>query len=268
VAAVTGAPRRPVIGYTIMLADSMLGETEPGLRDPLERLGALPIMLPRRTPVADVPQLLDMLDGVLLSGGDDVHPRHYGHEPHELTKPAPDEEDAFELELARGALERGMPVLGICRGIQVMAVADGGTLTQDVETLHQGAHRHRHSWRDLALEPPGEHWHRIVTQPGSAVERWMAGGEPVVNSFHHQCVASTGRRLAVTARTDDGVIETVERVDGHGFAAGMQWHNELMWRRDERYLRPFEDFGHAATMHARSRDAGPEPRPARARALS
>jgi putative glutamine amidotransferase len=253
VAALNGDSRRPVIGYTIMLADSLLLETEPGLRDPLERLGALPVMLPRRTPAQDVPQLLDILDGVLLSGGDDVHPRHYGHDPHELTRAAPDEEDAFELELARGAFERGMPVLGVCRGIQVMAVADGGTLTQDVETLHEGAHRHRHSWRDLALEPPGDHWHRIDTEPGSAVERWMADGEPIVNSFHHQCVASTGARLAPTARTRDGVIETVERVDGGGFAAGMQWHNELMWRRDERYLRPFQDLVDAARVYAADR---------------
>ncbi|HEX2588117.1 MAG TPA: gamma-glutamyl-gamma-aminobutyrate hydrolase family protein [Gaiellales bacterium] len=245
--------RRPVIGYTIMLADSILLETEPGLRDPLERFGALPVLLPRRTPVQDVPQLLDMIDGLLLTGGDDVHPKHYGHEPHELTKPGPDEEDAFELEIARGAFDRGMPVLGVCRGIQVMAVADGGTLTQDVETLHEGAHRHRYSWRDLALEPPGDHWHRIEAEPGSAVERWMAGGEPAVNSFHHQCVATTGARLAATARAADGVIETIERVDGEGFAAGMQWHNELMWRRDERYLRPFEDLVEAARTYAARR---------------
>ncbi len=254
-AAVSANGRRPVIGYTIMLADSLLVDTEAGLRDPLERFGALPVLLPRRTPVGDVPQLLDMVDGVLLTGGDDVHPRHYGAETHELTKPGPEEEDAFELELARGAFDRGMPVLGVCRGIQVMAVADGGTLTQDVETLHEGAHKHRHSWRDLALEPPGDHWHRIDTEPGSAAERWMAGGEPTVNSFHHQSVATPGRRLAATARTADGVIEAVERVDGEGFAAGMQWHNEMMWRHDARFLRPFEDLYQAAQAHSRSRQA-------------
>jgi putative glutamine amidotransferase len=234
--------RRPVIGYTIMLEDSMLLEVEPALRAPLEQLGALPLVLPRQTPVRDIDQLLGMVDGLLLSGGDDVHPDHYGHEPHELTKPAPAHEDAFELELARRALDRGMPLLGICRGIQVLAVADGGTLTQDVQTLHAGALDHRQSWQRLALEPPGQHWHRLVTEPGSAVERWLAGGEPTVNSFHHQCVASTGKRLRATARGEDGVIEAIERSDGGGFAAGMQWHNELMWRHDQRYLRPFADL--------------------------
>lgn len=254
-AAVSSNGHRPVIGYTIMLSDSMLLETEPGLRDPLERFGALPVLLPRRTPVHDVPQLLDMIDGLLLTGGDDVHPRHYGHDTHELTTPGPDEEDAFELEITRGAFERGMPVLGVCRGIQVMAVADGGTLTQDVETLHEGARRHRYSWRDLALDPPGEHWHPIEAETGSSAERWMAGGEPIVNSYHHQCVASTGSRLAPTARTADGVIEAIERVDGDGFAAGMQWHNELMWRHDARYLRPFEDLCVAALTYSRKRQA-------------
>jgi putative glutamine amidotransferase len=111
-----------------------------------------------------------------------------------------------------------------------------------VETLHEGAHTHRRSWKRLALAPPGDHWHRVVTEPGSAVERWLAGGEPIVNSFHHQCVATTGRRLSATARGEDGVIEAIERRDGGGFAAGMQWHNELMWRHDERYLRPFRDL--------------------------
>lgn len=245
-AALSGNGRRPVIGYTIMLEDSMLLEVEPALRAPLEQLGALPLVLPRQTPVHDVDQLLEMVDGLLLSGGDDVHPQHYGHEPHELTKPAPAQEDAFELELARRALDRGMPLLGICRGIQVLAVADGGTLTQDVQTLHEGALDHRQSWKRLALEPPGHHWHKLVIEPGSAVERWLAGGEPTVNSFHHQCVASTGERLHATARGSDGVIEAIERADGGGFAAGMQWHNELMWRHDQRYLRPFADLVAAA----------------------
>ena len=136
-----------------------------------------------------------------------------------------------------------------------MAVADGGTLTQDVETLHEDAHRHRYSWRELALHPPGDHWHRIEAEPGSAVERWMAGGEPTVNSFHHQCVATTGARLAPTARAADGVIETIERVDGEGFAAGMQWHDELMWRHDARFLRPFEDLCAAAFVYSRKRHA-------------
>jgi putative glutamine amidotransferase len=191
-----------------------------------------------------------MVDGVQLSGGHDVDPEHYGHERHHLTRPAAPDEDAFELALARAALERGVPVLGICRGAQVLAVADGGTLTQDVETLHAGAHTHRNSWSDLALLEPGDHWHEVVAEPGSRVEAWLAGGAPRVNSFHHQCVASTGRVLSPTARTRDGVIEATERTDGGGWAAGLQWHNEMMWPWDERFLRPFAELVAAAATYA------------------
>jgi putative glutamine amidotransferase len=142
-----------------------------------------------------------------------------------------------------------MPVLGICRGIQVLAVAGGGRLTQDVETMHEGALRHRQRWQELALLPPGEHWHRVSAEPGSAAERWLAGGQPVVNSFHHQCVADVDGTLAATARSEDGVVEAIERVDGGGFAAGMQWHNELMWRHDERFLQPFAELVEAARRY-------------------
>jgi putative glutamine amidotransferase len=144
-------------------------------------------------------------------------------------------------------------VLGICRGIQVMAVADGGRLTQDVETLHDGAHRHRFGWVDAALDPPGDHWHEVECVPGSGAERWLAGGPSRVNSFHHQSVAETGRRMAATARARDGVIEAIERVDGKGFAAGMQWHDEMQWRHDKRFLRPFQDLVEAATKRRAQR---------------
>ena len=92
----------------------------------------------------------------------------------------------------RRALDRGMPVLGICRGIQVLAVADGGSLVQDVETIHPNALRHRQPWVDLALEPPGEHWHDVAVAAGSGAERWFDGGPARVNSFHHQCVSEPG----------------------------------------------------------------------------
>ncbi|MDX6495609.1 MAG: putative glutamine amidotransferase, partial [Gaiellales bacterium] len=172
---------------------------------------------------------------------------------HALTRPIAEAHDEFEIALARAALDRGTPVLGICRGIQVMAVADGGRLTQDVETLHDGAHRHRFKWVDGALDPPGDHWHEVKCAPGSAAERWLAGGPSRVNSFHHQSVAATGRRLAATARARDGVIVAIERADGEGFAAGMQWHDEMQWRHDERFLRPFQDLVEAATKRRAQR---------------
>jgi putative glutamine amidotransferase len=113
-----------VIGYTLELEDPMLPHVEPALREPLERFGAVTVVLPRSTPADRAEALLDLVDGVLLSGGADVHPRHCGEPVHELTRPIAEPHDEFEIALARAALDRGTPLLGICRGIQVMAVAD------------------------------------------------------------------------------------------------------------------------------------------------
>jgi putative glutamine amidotransferase len=241
--------RRPVIGYTIYLGDVHLDEIDRGLREPLERLGAVPLLLPRSTPVDQVEEILELVDAVQISGGYDVDPSYYGEEPHPATEPIEPEHDAFEIRLASEALDRGLPLLGLCRGIQVLSVADGGRLTQDVESELEGTERHWNDWSGLALEPPGDHWHDVQVEPGSAAERWFAGGPRRVNSFHHQCVADPGRRLRATVRALDGVIEATERADGHGFAAGLQWHNELQWRHDARFLRPFEDLVAAARAY-------------------
>ncbi len=245
--------REPVVGVTIHLRDPLVTEVERGLREPLQRCGALPVILPRLTPPSQIERILELVDAIQVSGGEDVHPAHYGEEPHELTEPIEAEMDAFEIGLTRAALNRGVPLLGLCRGIQVLAVADGGRLTQDVETLHEGAHRHGHDWKALAPLPPGEHWHEIAAEAGSLVERWLEGGPARVNSFHHQSVSDPGRRHRVTARTLDGVVEAIERVDGLGFAVGLQWHNELQWQHDDRFLRPFEALVEAARAYARGR---------------
>lgn len=104
------------------------------------------------------------------------------------------------------------------------------------------------------MAEPGDHWHDVEVVEGSAADRWFAGGPARVNSFHHQCVAEPGPQLRATARARDGVIEAIERSDGRGFAAGTQWHNELQWQRDERFLRPFEDLVEAARAFAEARE--------------
>ena len=162
---------------------------EPALREPLERFGALAVVLPRSTPADRVDALLDLVDGVLLSGGADVHPRHYDEDVHELTRPIAEPHDEFEIALARAALDRGMPVLGICRGIQVMAVADGGRLTQDVETMHDGAHRHRFRWVDARPRSAGRALARGGVRAGLG-GRALARGRPAARELVPPPVAS------------------------------------------------------------------------------
>jgi len=245
--------RRPRIGVTLELSDPMLVQVERNLREPLVAGGALVIALPRDTPVDDVADLLATLDGVLVSGGEDVDPAHYGEERHASVNTVPPEHDAFELALCRAALEQGVPILGICRGSQVLAVADGGGLTQDVPSMHPDAQVHKVDWVKFAQAEPGDHWHAIEIEPTSRLAGWVGDGPARINSFHHQAVARTGDYLHPVARAADGVVEATESAPDAPFAVGLQWHNEFMWRRDERWLGPFRGLVDAARERAISR---------------
>lgn len=245
--------RRPRIGITLELDDPLLLPVERNLREPLVQEGAIVIALPRDTPPDAVPDLIADLDGVLVSGGEDVDPAHYGEERHPKVNTVPPAHDAFELALSRAALEQGVPILGICRGSQVLAVADGGALVQDVPSQVDDAHTHMVDWATLAQAEPGEHWHTIEVEPTSRLAGWVGGGEPLINSFHHQAVARTGARLRPVARAADGVIEATESAPDAPYAVGLQWHNEFMWRRDERWLGPFRDLVAAARERAANR---------------
>ncbi|MDR7556026.1 MAG: gamma-glutamyl-gamma-aminobutyrate hydrolase family protein [Armatimonadota bacterium] len=166
------------------------------------------------------------IDGVVLSGGVDVHPRHYGQTvhpgvAHTLTLDEP--RDLLELELARSALDRDLPVLGICRGAQVLTVAAGGTLWQDLSLAGVDPGRHDQDGRHQDWEPA----HGITIEPGSRLAEVLAAVVLGVNSFHHQAIATPAPGFAVVARADDGTIEAVERTD-HPFAVGVQWHPERM----------------------------------------
>lgn len=238
---------------TLMLNDPMLVPVERNLREPLADAGAVIIALPRDTPPEDIPDLIADLDGIVLSGGYDVDPVHYGEAPHPAVETAPESHDAFEIGLARTALEEGVPILGICRGSQVLAVADGGALVQDVPSQHPEADTHMVDWVAFAEAGPGEHWHPIDVDPTSRLAGWVGDGPALINSFHHQAVARTGERLRPVARAADGVIEATESAPGAPFAVGLQWHNEFMWRRDERWRGPFRDLVAAARERATRR---------------
>ena len=181
--------------------------------------GGLPLVLPPDDDVAETPDpLLDKVDGLILAGGADIDPNSYGATPHERTGATVPERDRFELALAHRALERGIPLLGICRGGQMLNVACGGTLLQHLpEVVGHDGH----------LETPGTFsTHEVELEPGSLAAR-AAGAERVtVMSHHHQAVGELGEGLRATGRSvPDGVTEAVES-DGHDFALGVLWHPE------------------------------------------
>jgi putative glutamine amidotransferase len=215
---------RPLIGVTTSeLRPSDMGTTRRHGEPPypemalgmtymrtLEAAGALPIVLP---PLGDPEGLLDRLDGLCLSGGPDLDPAAYAaRERHPELGPTEPALDAFELALARAALERGTPLLGVCRGAQALNVAAGGT-------LHQHIPGHRQ-------EAPATHaTHEVRVLPGTRLAAIAGAGSLAVNSFHHQAVDRLGRGLRVAARAGDG---TVEAIEGAGFAIGVQWHAETL----------------------------------------
>jgi putative glutamine amidotransferase len=202
--------------------------------DAVAKAGGLPVIL---TPVrgAALDAVLDRLDGLCLSGGPDLHPAAYGAEPAPELGPAEPEADAFELALARRAAARGMPVLGVCRGMQVMNVAAGGTLRQHMEGHRQTC--------------PGDRTvHRVDVAAGTRLSRLVRARSVDVNSFHHQAPELLGRGLRVSAKSPDGVIEGIEDPSAR-FHVGVQWHAECLVDRDE-HLALFAGLVEAAARRA------------------
>jgi putative glutamine amidotransferase len=186
----------------------------------VQAAGALALLLPPDETVAETPDpLLDRIDGLILSGGCDVDPATYGAERHPATRGVRPERDRFEVALLRGALERSMPILGICRGMELMNVALGGTLIQHLPDLvGHGEHR----------RTPGVMGdHEVRLEPGSLAARAAGREEVAVKSHHHQGVDTLGEGLVASgwAVADDRVVEAFE-LRGHRFALGVLWHPE------------------------------------------
>jgi putative glutamine amidotransferase len=193
--------------------------------------GAIPILLPRALAPVTARDLVEMVDGLVLQGGVDMSPSHYGEEPLRPEWAGDAARDRYEMELIHLCLQADKPVLGICRGAQVLNVALGGSLYQDIATQHEAGHVHR-NW-DIY----DQHGHDVAVEPGTALARWYncsaTGARARTNSVHHQGVKLLGRDLVIEARSvPDGIVEAVRydgQVNGHApFAYGVQWHPEFM----------------------------------------
>lgn len=191
----------------------------------VERAGGIPMIL-APLPVREIGPLLDRLDGVCLSGGPDLHPSWYDGADHPELGPTEPELDEFELGLARAARARGLPLLAICRGMQVLNVARGGTLIQHLPDRVGTRVPHRQS------KPARETTHELRLVSQSRLARLMDTERPRTNSFHHQAIDRLGHGLRAVGWSEDGVIEGVE-APGPGFTVGVQWHAECLTARPE-----------------------------------
>jgi putative glutamine amidotransferase len=210
---------RPLIGVTSYVEQAMWGVwNRPAVLIPesyvlmVRSAGARAVVVPPDD--ADAPDLIARLDGLVLAGGADIAPSHYSAHAHPLTVTRPDR-DAGELAVLRAALDADLPVLGVCRGAELLAVAYGGSLHQHLPDV-VGHDRHR-------PEPGVYGSHPVRFAPGSAAAKTL-GDTAEVNSYHHQAIADPGG-LTVTGWADDDVVEAVEDL-AHRFVFGVQWHPE------------------------------------------
>jgi putative glutamine amidotransferase len=221
-------------------------------------LGGLPLIVPSLTGKIEFDALLDRVDGVLLPGSrSNVHPARYGAEADPKSEPYDPDRDSVSLPLIDAAIRRGVPLFAICRGMQELNVAMGGTLISEV---HEMAGRHDHRApvaddQDVRFSIRQD----VLIEPGSALAGIVGSGPIRVNSLHRQAIGAIGRRLVVEARAQDGTIEAVRVVDALGFAIGVQWHPEYWVASDAPSSQLFAAFGKAvrARMAARHQTLAP-----------
>ena len=210
--------------------------------DALLAAGLVPLVVPPvdRDGVAE--RVLDAVDGLVLTGGEDVAPARYGEAPHPTVVDAHAARDAIELALAAEARARGIPTLAICRGVQLVNVAFGGTLVQDIPSALPHALAHDRS------DARFERVHDVRLTPGSRLARALGTNALRTNSSHHQSIDRVAPGICVTARTDDGVVEGIEYDDDRWWMLGVQWHpEELIQTAEEWDRRLFATFADAAT---------------------
>jgi putative glutamine amidotransferase len=223
---------RPVIGIT-----SAFHEEEEQFClsrcyvDAVDRAGGIPVILPPLPPESAIVSLQN-INALLLSGGGDLDPVFFGEEALPCTKTISPRRDAYELYLARVALERHIPILGICRGMQVLNVAAGGTVFQDVSFAVRQPLQHTQN------APRWYATHLIDITPDSQLAAIFGVRRLRVNTFHHQAVGRVAPGFTIAARSLDGVIEAVES-PAHAFAVGVQFHPEGMWEKAPLFLKLF-----------------------------
>lgn len=233
--------RAPIIGITSSFVRKTLNSEGVYVHHDYHRAilaaGGVPVILPP-APLHVIPSYLSMCDGFILSGGEDVHPMHYGQSPHEKLGPVFSERDEFELRLTASILEQKKPLLAICRGLQLINVALGGTLWQDIPTQAPSNILHsQSSHRSVPI-------HQVTLAGHSRLAKIIQETTLSVNSLHHQGIETLGKGLTAVGHSPDDLIEAVE-MEGDVFVVGVQWHPESMVPESIEMRRLFSHFIHS-----------------------
>jgi len=254
---------RPVIGITTQTLHSIDG-IPPGLPASwvmnqryflaATMVGAVPWMIPLfDDDIHTLREIYERLDGILIPGGVDISPREYGEDVRPECGNLDPARDRVELQLVRWAIEDRKPVLGLCRGLQVINVASGGSLWQDLAS--QNAAFHKHDYFPTAGFERDHLAHDVQLVEGTLLAQLMESGSVPVNSMHHQGVKALGRELVVSAIAPDGLIEAVEGSDD-GFLVGVQWHPEVFEMADPHARHLFGSFIRASSEWRAAAETG------------
>ncbi|MBR5074816.1 MAG: gamma-glutamyl-gamma-aminobutyrate hydrolase family protein [Bacteroidales bacterium] len=239
------AQQKPVIGVSCSIDGSTV---EAGMTYivSVRKAGGIPFIIPLTTSEAEIDEYLDKIDGLLMTGGEDVSPLLFGQEPSPFLGTVVPERDTYDLTLIRKAVLKGIPILGICRGIQCLNIAMGGDLIQDIPSEVPDAIQHRQTG------PRSYGSHTITIEKGSLMARLLGEKEVAVNSFHHQACGKVASCFKVTAKAPDGIIEAIESPDGKFF--GVQFHPEgFVYSGKKAFLPIFQHLVKMAGEYAASK---------------
>lgn len=234
---------KPVIGISGSILINK-GDTFSGYRrsyvnqdyvEAILRAGGIPFIIPFNEDLESTREMVEQVDGIILSGGHDVDPHNYGEEPLLKIGEVFPERDAFDMEIYKTAIELKKPIFGICRGYQIINVVNGGSLYQDL--FYADFVKLKHNQGDN----PSQATHFVELEEGTFL-RNILGEEYKVNSFHHQIVKDIASGFKIVAKSSDGVVESIEKITEDCFVVGVQWHPEMLSLNCEKSQEIFNSF--------------------------
>ncbi|SEC13787.1 gamma-glutamyl-gamma-aminobutyrate hydrolase family protein [Paenibacillus sp. GP183] len=230
---------KPLIGITstkVSINPQAMGcYVADGYYNGVAKCGGIPIVIPLLEDEELIKEIIDRTDALIFTGGEDIGPHHYGEMPHRFLGEVFPLRDQIELMSVRYSLSKDKPILGICRGAQLINVAMGGTLYQDLPSQMKDSSQHMQK----APRPDASHY--VSLQKGSKLFEIFQKGQVFSNSFHHQAVKDLAPHFMIAAQAEDGVVEGIESTV-HQFALGIQWHPEMMWGKSEEMLQVCQYF--------------------------
>lgn len=233
---------KPIIGLTStrflvegqMLSGLMKTSINQDYSQAIEQSGGIPIIIPSTHSKESLEKYMDLCDGFIITGGKDVHPHIYSESPTDKCEAFDYDVDAGHIELIKLAVDHNKPLLGICRGNQLLNVALGGTLYQDINSEIENSDGHRFSFLK------SDKVHEVIFNEETKLN-YLFGNNVFVNSIHHQAIKKLGDGLIVSAKANDGIIEGIE-LSNHKFAIGVQWHPEMMLAKSDSMKCLFDDL--------------------------